>query len=214
MDGKTEGVSFVVTAYNKERYLEATLKSILAQEGDLEREFIVVDDGSSDRSVEIAEDLIGSLANGKVIQQSNGGSGKAQNTGVAAATLLAIKFLDGDDLLPPDAVSHMLPGLQLPGVSLVHGDGRVLEKPDDDLRIDREGKPAIPLPARRRLWSIKRRIWIAAAVTLRFLPRKTVSSSASPLIMTSHLPRTSFFSIHPGTLERNIAATWVMTWCR
>ena len=72
MDGKTEGVSFVVTAYNKERYLEASLKSILAQEGDLEREFIVVDDGSSDRSVEIAEDLIGSLANGKVIQQSNG----------------------------------------------------------------------------------------------------------------------------------------------
>lgn len=142
MDGKTEGVSFVVTAYNKERYLEATLKSILAQEGDLEREFIVVDDGSSDRSVEIAEDLIGSLANGKVIQQSNGGPGKAQNTGVAAATLPAIKFLDGDDLLPPDAVSHMLPGLQLPGVALVHGDGRVLEKPDDDLRIDREGKPA------------------------------------------------------------------------
>jgi len=98
MDGKTEGVSFVVTAYNKERYLEATLKSILAQEGDLEREFIVVDDGSSDRSVEIAEDLIGSLANGKVIQQSNGGPGKAQNTGVAAATLPVIKFLDGDDL--------------------------------------------------------------------------------------------------------------------
>ena len=112
MDGKTEGVSFVVTTYNKERYLEATLKSILAQEGDLEREFIVVDDGSSDRSVEIAEDLIGSLANGKVIQQSNGGPGKAQNTGVAAATLPAIKFPDGDDLLPPDAVSHMLPGLQ------------------------------------------------------------------------------------------------------
>ena len=142
MDAKTEGVSFVVTAYNKERYLEATLKSILAQEGDLEREFIVVDDGSSDRSVEIAEDLIGSLANGKVIQQSNGCPGKAQNTGVAAATLPTIKFLDGDDLLPPDAVSHMLPGLQLPGVALFHGDGRVLEKPDDDLRIDRDGKPA------------------------------------------------------------------------
>ena len=51
MDGKTEGVSFVVTAYNKERYLEATLKSILAQEGDLDREFIVVDDGASDRAV-------------------------------------------------------------------------------------------------------------------------------------------------------------------
>ena len=67
MDGKIEGVSFVVTAYNKERYLEATLKSILAQEGDFDWEFIVVDDSSTDRSVEIAENLIGSLANGRVV---------------------------------------------------------------------------------------------------------------------------------------------------
>ena len=139
MDGKIEGVSFVVTAYNKDRYLEATLKSILAQDGDFEREYIVIDDGSTDRSVEIAEDLIGSLANGRVIQQVNSGPGVAQNTGVAAATLPAIKFLDGDDLLPPDAVSRMLPGLALPRVALVHGDGRGVEGLNAELRIDRKG---------------------------------------------------------------------------
>jgi len=141
MDGKSYGVSFVVTVFNKERYLEATLNSILAQDGDFEREFIVVDDGSTDRSVEIAEALIGSLANGQVLRQPNSGPGVAQNTGVAAATLPAIKFLDGDDLLPPDAVLRMLPGLALPRVALVHGDGKVMDRLEDDLVVDRQGQP-------------------------------------------------------------------------
>ena len=141
MTGKTRGVAFVVTVYNKERYLEATLKSILAQEGGFEREIIVVDDGSTDRSREIAENLIGGLPNGKVIRQINSGPGVAQNTGVAAASMPAIKFVDGDDLLPPDSVLRMLPGLDLPNVALVHGDGRLLIHLDDDIRIDRKGQP-------------------------------------------------------------------------
>ena len=85
MNGETNGVSFVVTVFNKERYLEATLKSVLAQEGDFQKEFIVVVDGSDDRSVEIARDLVGSLPNGKVIEQPNSGPGVAQNTGVDTA---------------------------------------------------------------------------------------------------------------------------------
>ena len=141
MNGKKNGVSFVVTVFNKERYLEATLKSVLAQEGGFEKEFIVVDDGSSDRSVEIARDLVDSLSNGKVIEQLNSGPGVAQNTGVHASTLPAIKFIDGDDLYPPDCAMRMLPGLELPGVVLVHGDGKVLQDLNDDIRVDREGKP-------------------------------------------------------------------------
>jgi len=42
MDGKSYGVSFVVTVFNKERHLEATLRSVLDQEGDFERQVIVV----------------------------------------------------------------------------------------------------------------------------------------------------------------------------
>jgi glycosyltransferase involved in cell wall biosynthesis len=143
MNGKTNGVSFVVTVFNKERYLEATLKSVLAQEGDFQKEFIVVDDGSVDRSVEIARDLVSSLANGKVIEQPNSGPGVAQNTGVDAATLPAIKFIDGDDLYPPDCALRMLPGLDLPGVDLVHGDGKVLDDLGDDIRVDRQGRPPV-----------------------------------------------------------------------
>ncbi|NQV85092.1 MAG: glycosyltransferase family 2 protein [Rhodospirillales bacterium] len=143
MNGKISGVSFVVTVFNKERYLEATLNSVLAQEGDFEKEFIVVDDGSTDRSVEIARNLIGSLPNGRVIEQPNSGPGVAQNTGADAATLPAIKFIDGDDLYPPDCALRMLPGLELPGVALVHGDGKVLDDLGNDIRIDRQGRPPV-----------------------------------------------------------------------
>ena len=132
MTVKTRGVAFVITVYNKERYLEGTLKSILAQEGGFDREIIVVDDGSTDRSRKIAEGMIGGLANGKIIQQINSDPGVAQNTGVAAASMAVIKFVDGDDLLPPDCVLRMLPELDLPNVAMVHGDDRLLNKLDDD----------------------------------------------------------------------------------
>ncbi len=165
MNSKHHGVSFVVTVFNKERYLEATLNSVLAQEGDFDKEFIVVDDGSSDRSVEIARDLVGSLPNGKVIEQPNNGPGVAQNTGTDAATLPAIKFIDGDDLLPPDAVLRMLPGMALPRVVLIHGDGRVLENLNAELGIDRKGAaPAFEVMENPLYYSIRRSLAGASAL--------------------------------------------------
>jgi glycosyltransferase involved in cell wall biosynthesis len=136
-----KGVSFVVTLYNKEQYLEATLKSILAQKGDFEREYIVVDDQSTDRSLEIAQDLIGVLPNGKVISQINTGPAGAQNKGVSISSMPVLKFIDADDLYPPDCIERLLPGLDLPGVALVHGDGKVLESFNDQTSVDRMGEP-------------------------------------------------------------------------
>jgi glycosyltransferase involved in cell wall biosynthesis len=136
------GVTFVITAYNKEAFLEGTLNSVLAQDGDFEREFIVIENGSADRSGEIADDLVGGLPNGRVIRLTpNQGPAIAQNTGVEVATMQAVKFLDGDDLLAPDCILRMLPGLDLPGVGLVHGAGALLEDLDADLGVDRAGNP-------------------------------------------------------------------------
>jgi glycosyltransferase involved in cell wall biosynthesis len=71
----------------------------------------------------------------------NQGPAIAQNTGAEAATLPAIKFLDGDDRLTPDCILRMLPGLELAGVGLVHGGGKLLENLDADLAINRAGTP-------------------------------------------------------------------------
>jgi glycosyltransferase involved in cell wall biosynthesis len=141
MNESAAGVTFVVTVYNKEKYLEATLRCVLAQEGDFAKEIIVVDDGSTDRSLQIANDMVGALPNARVIHQQNTGPSVAHNVGVKTARMRAVKFVDGDDLLPPDAAARMLPGLNIAGVGLVHGGGDELAAPGSDVRVDRHGKP-------------------------------------------------------------------------
>ncbi len=137
------GVSFVVTVYDKEPYLEATLQSILRQDGDFDREFIVIDDGSTDRSVEIAEDLVGSRPNGKVMRQANSGPARALNAAVAAAALPVIKPVDGDDMLTPDAADRLLKGLDGPRIGLVRGVARPIPHAGAPLRIERHGEEPV-----------------------------------------------------------------------
>lgn len=124
------GVSFVVTVYNKEPFLEATLRSLLVQEGEFEREVIVVDDGSTDRSPEIARDLLGSDGGNRFVMQENSGPARALNVGVAAARMPIIKPMDGDDVLLGDAVQCLLAGLQGPEIALAFGRRHLFSKVD------------------------------------------------------------------------------------
>jgi glycosyltransferase involved in cell wall biosynthesis len=101
-------VSFVVTVYNKRRYLAEVLAGIAAQEGAFEREVIVVDDGSSDGSREIAASVGARLPGFRLIAQPNRGPAVATNRGVAAAAMPFVKLVDGDDLLAPYATRHLI----------------------------------------------------------------------------------------------------------
>ncbi len=134
------GVSFVLTVFNKERFLEATLRSVLAQEGDFERQVIVVDDGSDDRSLEIAGDLLAGHPDALVIQQANKGPARALNAGVAAATMAVVKPFDGDDVMTPDGTQRLLAGLDRSDVVLVRGDRRPFPHSGAPLTIDRQGR--------------------------------------------------------------------------
>ena len=86
-------VSCIIPVFNGARYLRETLDSVFAQtHGDLE--VIVVDDGSTDASADIAR----SYANVICLQQANAGHASARNRGLAAATGAFISFNDADDL--------------------------------------------------------------------------------------------------------------------
>ena len=139
MAAEQQGVSFVVTVFNKEPFLERTLNSLLKQEGDFQREFLVVDDGSTDRSFEIALDVIGVLANGRVLRQENSGPAVALNNGVAEATLPFVKTLDGDDILAPDATARLLVGLATPHVALATAMSYPLLGADAEAVVERHG---------------------------------------------------------------------------
>lgn len=89
-------VSVILTSYNREKLLPGAIKSILGQSLQ-DFELIIVDDGSTDGSMEIAERFAAEDARVRVIQQKNSGPSVARNNGVAAAQGKYVAFQDDDD---------------------------------------------------------------------------------------------------------------------
>ena len=111
-----ELVSVIVPAYQAERFLDEALESALAQEG-VPVEVIVVDDGSTDRTAEIA-----ARPGVRVVRQRHRGISVARNAGLARATGRFIAILDADDLWPPDRLSLQVQYLrEHPAVGIVLG---------------------------------------------------------------------------------------------
>lgn len=92
--------SIVIPAHNAERYLGEAIESALAQDYS-PVEVIVVDDGSSDRTAEVARSYEGVA----VIAQENAGPAAARNCGFAASRGEFVAFHDADDVLPAEKLS-------------------------------------------------------------------------------------------------------------
>lgn len=93
-------LSVIVPVYQVEAYLPACLDSLLEQGlSDTEYEIICVDDGSMDRSGEIAEEYARRHPQVFVLHQANGGLSAARNAGMRAASGEYVYFIDSDDLL-------------------------------------------------------------------------------------------------------------------
>lgn len=116
-----DGVSFVVTVYNKARFLAPVLEAIAAQSGEFEREIIIVDDGSSDGSRAIAEEFAARNSDSRVIAQPNSGQTAATNLGCEAARMPFIKLVDADDLLLPNATAALLAAIKNMGCGIAFG---------------------------------------------------------------------------------------------
>jgi teichuronic acid biosynthesis glycosyltransferase TuaG len=87
-------------AYNAEKYIAASIESVLTQTYS-NWELIVVDDGSTDRTATVVQEFVSRDSRIKYIFQENGRLGKARNTGIMNATGSLIAFLDSDDLWVP-----------------------------------------------------------------------------------------------------------------
>lgn len=127
--GMRPRISVVITNYNYRRYLRGAVESVRSQEYG-EKEVVVVDDGSTDGSVEILGEL--ERWGVKVIAKRNGGVASAINAGFRASTGEVVLFLDADDGLRPGALEKIA-GVWGEGVAKVHywleavdGEGRCL----------------------------------------------------------------------------------------
>jgi glycosyltransferase involved in cell wall biosynthesis len=138
-----ELVSLLMTAYEpRPDWLRTAVDSALGQQ-DVELELVVVDDGSA----EPVGDLLADIGDERlrVVRTEHGGTSHARNAAVAASKGAWIRFVDSDDVLPPDSTAHLLEVARRRGGiaygSTVHCDEEL--RPLWTMTCDVEGQAAI-----------------------------------------------------------------------
>lgn len=127
-------ISLVIPVYNGEKDIECCLKSILRQTFE-DLEVIVVNDGSTDKTLSICQHFEKSDKRVKVISKRNAGRMMARLTGYQATNGEYIGFVDHDDYLPRHAIKTMFSIIEkyhvdcvIGGASLVYGNFPVIKK--------------------------------------------------------------------------------------
>ena len=104
-------LTFAIPCYNSQDYMEHCINSILPGGDDVE--ILIIDDGSKDRTAEIADDYEKRYPGiVRAIHQENGGHGEAVNAGIRNATGLYFKVVDSDDWVDADAYKKILAKLK------------------------------------------------------------------------------------------------------
>lgn len=105
MSGTSPLISVIIPAYNYAHFLPCAITSIFEQQGGVNTEIIVVDDGSTDNTASVATAY---GARVRYIHQENQGLSAARNTGIRAAKGEYLVFLDADDMLTPQVLTSHL----------------------------------------------------------------------------------------------------------
>lgn len=104
-------ISIVIPCYNAEQYLKECLDSILKQDY-LNLQIIVINDGSTDNSLEIAQEYQKKDSRITIHNQTNSGPSRARNVGIELAEGKYIAFIDSDDFIENGMFSNMLSNMQ------------------------------------------------------------------------------------------------------
>ncbi|MFF7788721.1 glycosyltransferase [Streptomyces sp. NPDC007991] len=115
-------VTVLVPAYNEEAGIESTVRSLLASTHPY-LEVIVIDDGSTDRTADLATWIDDPRV--RVIRQPNSGKAAALNTGLACASHDIVVMVDADTVFEPDALYRLIQPLAHPAVGAVSGNTKV-----------------------------------------------------------------------------------------
>jgi glycosyltransferase involved in cell wall biosynthesis len=120
-------ITVIIPAYNAAAFLEETVLSAINQTCPPER-IIVVDDGSPDNGHEIALQLAAKHPKVHAIQRRNGGAAAARNTGLFLSSTEFVLFLDADDRLLPEAISHHVAAFMAdPNAAMVFGSNYTID---------------------------------------------------------------------------------------
>ena len=110
----TGTLDVIIPVFNKEKYLRRCVDSVLAQSYAPAR-IILVDDGSTDGSPKLCDELAAEYDTVEVIHQKNAGASAARNTGIGAADGDFIGFIDADDWADIDMYEKLIKALSEEG---------------------------------------------------------------------------------------------------
>jgi glycosyltransferase involved in cell wall biosynthesis len=126
-------VSVIIPVYNVEKYISATVQSVLDQTYK-NFELLIVDDGSPDRSIEICQQFDDPRI--RIIRQPNRGVAAARNAGIRQAEGEYIALLDADDLWVPQKLEKHVEHLNsMPGVGVSFCRSAFIDPDDKPLGI-------------------------------------------------------------------------------
>jgi glycosyltransferase involved in cell wall biosynthesis len=140
--------SVVMPVYNRERYVREAIESVLAQD-DADFELVVVDDGSTDRSVEIIRSIQDPRI--RLLHNDHGGGASARNKGLSAARGEFVVWIDSDDRQAKGALSALRRSIvENPGSDVFYGDLEIFDDrfPGQVHRTryaDYQGKSLLPM---------------------------------------------------------------------
>ena len=128
-DAALAPVTIIVPVFNEEQVILSALQSLLALDYP-EFHILVVDDGSTDRTFELASTLGGDYGRVslRVVSKSNGGKAAALNTGLALAKTPYVLCMDGDSRLHPATLRHAMTHFDDPRVAAVAGNVKVVNR--------------------------------------------------------------------------------------
>ncbi len=124
-------LSIIIPLYNKEKYIEGCLKSLLAQDiAPTDYEIIIVDDGSKDAGALLVEQYAEKNANANIqlIRQRNQGPSAARNRALKEAKGDYLYFLDADDYLAPNVLHCLLELCEQNNLEILEFDTKDIEE--------------------------------------------------------------------------------------
>jgi len=137
-------LSIIIAAYNCEKYIKRCIYSCINQNYNIQNyEIIVIDDGSTDKTLSILNQLQKKVANLIVISQKNKGLGASRNIGIKYSQGTYLWFIDGDDYIATDVLDSIVRKIELEKLdvlaldySIVDEEYNQISKNNSSFRID------------------------------------------------------------------------------
>jgi len=133
-------ISIITPSYNQVEYLEETIKSVISQKGDFEIEYIIMDGGSTDGSIEIIKKYAKLLRESKRMtfiwkSEQDKGQSDAINNGLKVSTGGIIAYINSDDVYSPNSFKKIISFFNKnKNVGFVYGKCKIINEKGKEIR--------------------------------------------------------------------------------